>query len=300
MKARFIFLALLLVFGALFWAKNFPFNGFNGAPRFEDLKLPEALKDVEKIKKEISAPAPLRLEKQAEVSSLTPKGIILWTNQQRKIGGLPELRENFELDSAARAKVADMFKNQYFAHVSPEGKDAAFVVEGAGYEFISVGENLALGNFENDRVLVEAWMNSPGHRANILGENFLEIGVAVGRGEFATEGESRQGREGKDTWLAVQEFARPLSACPQPNPSLKSGIEASEKRLEELVVAANTLKSDLESQKPKGREEVEGYNRKIGEYNLLAKEINALSANIKTLIATYNLQVKALNLCISG
>ena len=49
----------------------------------------------------------------------------------------------------------------------------------AGYEYISVGENLAMGNFKNDGDLVEAWMNSPGHRANILSFKYKELGVAV-------------------------------------------------------------------------------------------------------------------------
>ena|SRR3989344_332890 len=289
MITRVILLAFFLIFWALFWAGNFPFDGFWDGPSFQDLKLPETLKNLEQVKKEISAPAPLRLEKQSEISSLTSKGVIYWTNQQRKIDGLAPLGENARLNAAASAKVADMFKGQYFAHVSLAGKDAVFLVEEARYEFIAVGENLALGNFENDKVLVEAWMNSPGHRANILGENFLEIGVAVGKGKF----------EGKDTWLAVQEFARPLSVCSQPNQNLKTGIELSEKRLEELVTAANALKADLESQKPKGRDEIEEYNRKVGEYNLSAKEINILSDSMKTLINTYNSQIRALNACIA-
>ena len=289
MRARFVFLAFLLVFGALFWAGNFPFDRFWDESSFQDLKLPETLKNLEQIKKEISAPLPLRLEKQSAISSLTSKGVISWTNRQRKIDGLPPLSENARLNAAASAKVVDMFKCQYFAHVSPEGKDAAFLVEKAGYEFIAVGENLALGNFENDDILVEAWMNSPGHRANILGKSFLEIGVAVGKGKF----------EGEDTWLAVQEFARPLSICPQPDQNLKIGIELSEKRLDELVAAVNILKVEIENQKPKGRGEIEEYNRKVGEYNSLAKEINTLADSMKALIDAYNAQVRALNACIA-
>ena len=289
MRARFILLTFFFVFGALLWAGNFPFDGFWGEPSFQDLKLPETLKNLEQIKKEISAPLPLRLEKQSAISSLTSKGVIHWANQQRKIDGLPPLSENAQLNAAASAKVADMFGGQYFAHVSPEGKDAAFLVEKAGYEFIAVGENLALGNFENDEILVEAWMNSPGHRANILGKSFLEIGVAVGKGKF----------EGEDMWLAVQEFARPLSICPQPDQNLKSGIELSEKKLEEFVAAANNLKAAIESQRPKGREEFEEYNRKVEKYNSLAKEINVLADSMKTLIDAYNAQVRALNACIA-
>ena len=61
-----------------------------------------------------------------------------------------------------------------------------------------------------------AWMNSPGHRANILNPHFQEIGVAVGKGMY----------EGHETWIAVQSFGMPLSACPASDANLKIKIDA--------------------------------------------------------------------------
>lgn len=251
-------------------------------------------KAVEEIKKEISLPPPLRAEKSARQPApevvLTRSGVINWTNAERKQNGLAPLKENQKLNQAAAFKLADMFQNQYFAHESPSGEGVADLAKSARYEFVSVGENLALGNFESDKALVEAWMNSPGHRANILSSSFHEIGVAVGKGMF----------EGKETWLAVQHFAKPLSACPQPDPNLKIGIESSEKQIDGLSVAANRLRAELENFEPKNRKELIEYNQRVGEYNSLAGQINILIESAKLLINTYNSQVRALNSCIAG
>ena len=68
-----------------------------------------------------------------------------------------------------------------------------------------------MGNFKNDQDLVSAWLNSPGHRANILNTRFTEIGTAVLKGFY----------EGREVWMAVQEFGLPLSSCPNPDSKVK-------------------------------------------------------------------------------
>lgn len=162
----------------------------------------------------VSTPSPLRHNGDRE-GILTADGTFTATNTQRQQHGLPPLLRNNALNRAAQLKLEDMFAQQYFEHVSPDGRGPADVVEAAGYEYITVGENLALGNFESDADLVQAWMDSPGHRANILSNNFRELGVAVGQGEF----------EGRNTWLAVQTFGTPLSACPAPDKQLLENFE---------------------------------------------------------------------------
>jgi hypothetical protein len=211
-----------------------------------------------------------------------------WTNIHRTDAGLSVLAENSRLNTAARLKVQDMFNRQYFEHVSPDGKNVGDLVEAVGYEYIAVGENLALGNYKDDQELVQAWMDSPGHRANILSTKFTEIGVAVGRGLF----------EGKQTWLAVQAFARPLSACPQADATLKAQIDWLELQIAELKVKADTLLNEMENYKKRGNREE--YNRKVEEYNTLAKQINDLVAQVKNLVIRYNEQVRAFNACIAN
>lgn len=260
-------------------------------------KLSVKLSDIEKtaelvvgeIKKEISNPPPLRAIRESQQSSLTQAGTVKWTNIQRvNSGSLPPLVENAKLNSAASRKVQDMFNRQYFEHVSPDGKNVGDLVEATGYEYIAVGENLALGNYKNDQELVQAWMDSLGHRANILSTKFTEIGVAVGRGLF----------EGKQTWLAVQAFARPLAACPQADSTLKAQIDWLELQIAEFKVKADTLLSEMENYKKGGNREE--YNRKVEEYNALAKQINDLVAQLKNMVIRYNEQVRAFNTCIAS
>ena len=252
----------------------------------------KAVDAVQEVKKEISAPPPIRAERESPSAFLTRDGIFQWTNVQRRDnGGLPALTMNAQLNAAAAAKVKDMFAKQYFEHVSPAGIGPGDLAEQSGYAYISVGENLALGNFENDRAVVQAWMDSPGHRANILNASYAEIGIAVGRGVF----------DGKTTWIAVQEFGRPLSECPQPDRTLQAQIDADKNRLEELKVLADEKRAELEaSKKPRTREQVDAYNAKVNEYNALADQINVLIKQIQGEITVYNGQVQAWNACAAG
>jgi uncharacterized protein YkwD len=242
---------------------------------------------VEKnISNRVNTPGPLRKEVDDEGAQLSVKGAIAETNRHRREAGLPELEENALLNIAAQKKVDDMFARQYFEHDAPTGEGAGDLVSGAGYEFIVVGENLALGNYKNDAVLVQAWMDSPGHRENILKSSYTEIGIAVARGTF----------EGRSTWLAVQHFAKPISACPDINEGLKAQIDSNNEKLDNLKLELESRKSELEN-KPTTREESEEYNRKVDEYNALVNEYNTLLENTKSLVASYNSQVQSFNEC---
>lgn len=191
------------------------------------------------IKRIIHTPSPLHHSEQPDrPASLTLEGILAATNNHRKEQGLPPLQENSLLNAAAQQKVEDMFTQQYFEHESPDGRGPADVVEAAGYSYITVGENLALGSFESDNALVQAWMDSPGHRANILSDKFQELGIAVGEGEF----------KGNKTWLAVQTFGTPLSNCPPPDASLHTTFEQERQSARLLQTQLNTQKEELDAQ----------------------------------------------------
>lgn len=250
----------------------------------------EAAEAVGSAAKTVSAPPPLRAATESPTARLTASGAFSETNRHRAEAGLPALTRDARLDAAAKAKLDDMFARQYFAHESPSGDGPAQIVDAAGYAYIAVGENLALGNFADDRALVQAWMDSSGHRANILGEAFTQIGVAVGQGAY----------EGKKTWMAVQEFARPLSDCPQPDPALAGSIETNRTRIEAMSAEADARRAELEASDPKTRKEVEEHNRKVEDYNDLARRINALIEGTKRLVEDYNAQVRAFNACAAG
>ncbi len=222
---------------------------------------------------EIITPPPLRGNLEGPVATLTAHGVFSATNRQRAINSVPEVKRNTTLDQAAASKAQDMFAQQYFDHVSPQGKGPADVVDAVHYEYIRVGENLALGNFASDEALVEAWMNSPGHRANILSSGFTEIGIAVQKGTY----------EGRETWMAVQTFGTPLSACPMPIVSLRQRVEDNKLTLDGLQQELADKDADLALQTQNARDLVEeietlatGGNKKIEEGNAEIQQGNEL------------------------
>lgn len=245
---------------------------------------------LENVQSQIFTPGPLRSKTSAPDAHLTADGIFALTNQQRAQNNLSALNPNQQLTEAAAAKVKNMFAEQYFEHISPKGLGPADLARQANYEYVSVGENLALGNFKDDQALVQAWMNSPGHRANILSGRFSEIGVAVGRGWF----------EGQKVWLAVQEFGRPASACPKVNQSLKGDIQSGRTELDGLLAQLKRQKSELDAANPKTKEEVDAYNQKVKEYNDSVNIYNNRLDAQKNLENEYNSQVRAFNQCLSN
>ena len=104
--------------------------------------------------------------------------VVSQTNVFRKALGLTELKESTVLDLAAAQKLQDMKYNQYFAHTSPAGISPWHWIEVNQYKYSYAGENLAIGFF-SAKDTVDAWVNSPSHRANLANANYKEIGVAV-------------------------------------------------------------------------------------------------------------------------
>jgi hypothetical protein len=104
--------------------------------------------------------------------------IIKATNEARATENLPALRASSLLDLAASEKLSDMAIKEYFAHTSPEGVTPWFWIKKNNYKYSVAGENLAIGFFTAEDT-VEAWLNSPSHRANILNGKYREMGVAV-------------------------------------------------------------------------------------------------------------------------
>ena len=283
-KIFFILSIVILIFGSFLFFRNDITDFYKKL----SLQLPEVKENInsitQEIEKQVLTPPPLKATKESEQSFLTKEGVIEWTNLQRKNNGLSPLKENLKLDLSAEIKVEDMFQNQYFAHESPEGEGVGDLAVTVGYDFIVIGENLALGNFENDEVLVRAWMDSPGHRENILNKNYQEIGVAVIKGTY----------EGRITWLAVQHFGFPVSSCPQPEEELKTQIEENQSQAGALQIELSVLKNEIEKMKPRQRQD---YNQKIEQYNNLVSEYNNLIAETKNLVVEYNLQVNTFNNC---
>ena len=114
----------------------------------------------------------------AFASDITRSSVIEEMNVRRVAFGLPALREDSRLDEAADDRVNDMEDQGYWAHISPDGREPFVWMRPHGYEYHFAGENLATG-FDTTEVLVDAWMESKGHRDNILSPNYRDCGVSV-------------------------------------------------------------------------------------------------------------------------
>ncbi len=99
-------------------------------------------------------------------------------NRERNKIGLSPLTEDRRLSAAAESRMREMEDLEYWAHRSPDGRSPFLWLRPHGYDFNYAGENLARG-FETPEILVEAWMESRGHRDNILSSNFENVGVAI-------------------------------------------------------------------------------------------------------------------------
>lgn len=102
--------------------------------------------------------------------------VIKLVNAEREKYGLKAYGHNWELSRVARYKSNDMRDNNYFSHTSPIYGSPFTMMKNFGIRFTSAGENIAKGQKSASSV-VNAWMNSSGHRANILSSTFTEIGV---------------------------------------------------------------------------------------------------------------------------
>jgi uncharacterized protein YkwD len=121
-------------------------------------------------------------------------------NAARRKAGAPPLRPNPLLDKAAQKHAEDMLARGYFAHETPgSGATAGERAKEAGYEWTKIGENIAEGPFSVDEVM-SGWMQSPGHRRNILDPAFTELGTGVALGK---------GKDGEHHLLWVQDFGTP-------------------------------------------------------------------------------------------
>lgn len=103
-------------------------------------------------------------------------------NKERAAAGCGALTSNPKLSAAARGYSDTMARAGVMSHTGPDGSTMTSRVEAAGYKWSNLGENIARGQADADAVM-KAWMNSSGHRANILNCAFKEIGIGVHKGD---------------------------------------------------------------------------------------------------------------------
>ena len=152
--------------------------------------------------------------------SISENDLLAQVNKERQDRGLPALSLNVELDDAAKRKAADMYSKNYWAHFAPDGSTTPWVfIRDAGYNYIFAGENLAKG-FTDSGAVVEAWMNSPTHRDNILSDKYHDVGFAIVPGTLSGEETvlvvEMFGARQSQTLAAVSKIAATRTASPNP------------------------------------------------------------------------------------
>ncbi len=288
LKILLILFLVILGFGLGFYFKDNilrVYSSFNS--KLQKIDITDVGSIINQVSRELSLPPPLYVYKETDAVTLLKSKIIEETNFHRwENGGLNSLTENKKLNDVALAKANDMFLNQYFDHVSPIGVGPGDLAQQYGYEYITVGENLILGNFLSEEELVQEWMNSPGHRANILNNRYTEMGVAVIKGTY----------KGRLVWIGVQEFGLPLSSCDQPSSILKTQIDLNNSKLNFLEGQLEEYKTRIENEDKKSST----YRQMVKSYNELVKEYNSLVEKTKSIVAEYNRQVNNFNNCVTS
>ena len=154
----------------------------------------------------------VRLSGPEMTAAVIQSEIIALTNNERVQNSVGQLAENMALDKAAQAKAQDMAAKGYFSHNGPDGKTPWQWISGAGYDYQYAGENLAV-RFVDSNQVVNAWMASPTHRANIVKPQYTQIGVGIADGTY----------EGEPATFVVQYFGAPAGEAAQKSPPAPLG-----------------------------------------------------------------------------
>jgi uncharacterized protein YkwD len=217
--------------------------------------------------------------------TLAIEDIIDATNRERIQDGKAPLKVNVKLTQSAKIKTDDMIAQQYFEHTSPNGDAVSDLGEKVGYDYIIMGENLALGNFIDANDLVQAWMDSPGHRANVLNPLYQEIGIYATKGVY----------EGREVWFAVQHFGVGRTACPSINKTLKKDIDIKNTELTKLLAQIEKLKGEIETMSPEDPD----YDDNVEQFDAMVNSYNRELDISRYAIGLYNEQVRVFNACLS-
>ena len=218
--------------------------------------------------------------------TITVRGVIDQTNAARTGQSGIALMHSYKLDASAQSKAEDILNKQYFEHTSPDGKQVGDLVKAQGYDYIKVGENLALGSFVSNADVVTAWMNSPGHRENILDTDYTEIGIGVAYGTY----------KGQKVVVVVQHLGRPLSLCPTIDQTVKTQVAQKKAQLDVMATVLEQKKSDIDkgiANKVDMTADIDAYNAGVDTYQKDSDSFEAVRA-------AYNKQVDAFNQCVNS
>ncbi len=298
-KKNGIFIASLAVIAFVVSITNLPgiFNFLQTIKNFGESSLQQVLQSGHS-----SEPSIMR-------ELLTRENVIALTNKARADNGLPPLAENQLLNEIAASRARDMLEKQYFAHVSPTGEQASDIAQRIRYPYKIIAENIGSGDFYTNQKIVDGWMQSPGHRNNILSSEVQDIGAAVIKGNM----------KGHETYVTVQIFglqSLPVAQknCVAPPENLLRDIEIKKAELASLQDQLSRLKNDLNEEKESIETEqqyasgdapkilklnvkINAYNEKSHWYNRVAGEAKAKVDVIQSMENEYNRLLQTYHEC---
>jgi len=264
--------------------------------------------EVNPVSQNASSPVSSRVYSFAR-ETLSRESIIILTNNARVQNGLPPLKENQLLNAIAQSRAEDMLAKQYFAHVSPTGQQASDIAQEVGYHYKIIAENIGSGNFYTNQKIIDGWMQSPGHRNNILSSEVEDMGAAVLKGKF----------KGSETYIAVQIFGLqsppvPQNICVPPSKNLHDEIDLKKAEIETLRDQLNRLKNELNAEKDsietdqrytggdpqkiqKLNVRINAFNEKRRWYNRIVEDAKAKSVVMESMIDEYNRNSRTYNDC---
>lgn len=129
---------------------------------------------------------------------ITPESIFYYSNLERSENNIKTLSMSGVLEKAAQKKAEDMAQRRYFSHIGPDDKEPWKWIQEENYAYLMAGENLAV-SFNYPSSVVEAWMDSPSHKDNLLNSDFGEMGIGIAEGMY----------KNKKSLYVVQFFAKP-------------------------------------------------------------------------------------------
>lgn len=155
-----------------------------------------------------------KLEVLGRASNVSVGELLDFTNRERANNNLEPLTLSDQLNRAAFLKAQDMFVNNYWAHESPSGVTPWKWLADVEYSYDFAGENLAK-NFADASSTIDAWMASPSHKANVLGDKYTQVGFTVVDGVL----------DGKNTTLIVAYYGLPVSVAVSAATSAKPQVQ---------------------------------------------------------------------------
>ncbi len=278
--------ATFVVMGVLIADKDSQIRELVNSTKASVISAPSIGNSKKYIQSLINLPGPLEfIENSTQATTLSSQEIFSETNTERQKAGVRELKYNSLLEKSAEAKVRDMFEKHYFEHTSPTGEALTDILNDTGYEYVVAGENLAMGKFATNQEVVDAWMESQGHRANILNGEYTDVGIYA---KTALYGSRR-------VTIVVQHFGKSVTDCPHVLTTLKKEIDEGNSYLERRTIE---LKEQKEAIEVNFYKDEAAHDAAVNEYNASVNLFNVFLKSLTEKVEKYNDTVKKYNSCI--